>query len=336
MLSTQPQIHGDVSLQEAPLVRLPATSRATERPITNNVPIARPWWLPKEQWPFQTLSMDVNGQRIAVTDVGSGPALLFIHTGLWSFIWRDLIQLLASDFRCVCFDSPGTGLSDRVSLKKISFEAASLVATAVIERLNLGHFTLVVHDLGGPVGIAGAAEVSEHVQGIAAINSFGWKPVDFKLRLMLSLVSSSVVRELDVFTNLLPRITASSFGVGLRMDTTTRNAFRSGIGRAGLRAFHEYMREARRNNGFYQRVSEALSGPFQRLPLLTIFGQRNDPFGFQQRWKEMFPDAHQLVIPGGNHFPMCDDPRLVADTLRDWHRKHIAVESKVVAKLKKD
>ena len=331
MLCSQPQIHSDVSMHQARAVSRSTATLVTDKPITNLVCMARPSWLPKEQWPFQTLSLDVNGQSIAVTDVGSGPALLLIHTGLWSFIWRDLIQLLASDFRCVYFDSPGTGLSDRVSLKNISFEAASLVATAVIERLNLGRFTLVVHDLGGPVGIAGAAKVSEQVQGIAAINSFAWKPVDLKLRLMLSLVSSSVVRELDVFTNLLPRITASSFGVGLRMDTATRNVFRSGIGREGLRAFHEYMREASSDNGFYDRVSEALSGPFQRLPLLTIFGERNDPFGFQQRWKEMFPDARQLVIPKGNHFPMCDDPQFVADTLRDWHREHVGVESKVVS-----
>jgi pimeloyl-ACP methyl ester carboxylesterase len=52
---------------------------------------------------------------------------------------------------------------------------------------------------------------------------------------------------------------------------------------------------------------------------LTIFGERNDPFGFQARWKALFPDAQQFVIPRGNHFPMCDDPQFVAETISSWH-----------------
>jgi haloalkane dehalogenase len=44
-----------------------------------------------------------------------------------------------------------------------------------------------------------------------------------------------------------------------------------------------------------------------------VFGQHNDPLGFQPRWRERLPRARQLEIPGGNHFPMCDDPRLLAD-----------------------
>jgi len=174
------------------------------------------------------------------------------------------------------------------------------------------------------VGIAGASKFAERVRGIAAINSFAWEPADLKLRLMLSLVSSSAAREFDVLTNLVPRITASNFGVGLHLDVASRSAFRSGIGRKELRAFHQYMREARCDNGFYNKVSAALSGPFHSLPLLTIFGERNDPFRFQQRWKERFPDARQVVIPKGNHFPMCDDPEFVAETLRAWHKSHVA------------
>jgi hypothetical protein len=37
-------------------------------------------------WPFETHIMDVDGCAIAVTDVGAGPSLLFVHTGMWSFI----------------------------------------------------------------------------------------------------------------------------------------------------------------------------------------------------------------------------------------------------------
>jgi len=48
--------------------------------------------------------------------------------------------------------------------------------TAVIERLDLENLTIVVHDLGGLAGLAGAARTPERVRRIAAINTFGWRP----------------------------------------------------------------------------------------------------------------------------------------------------------------
>ena len=286
--------------------------------------MTRPAWLSKEDWPFALSSIEVEGHRIAVSDVGRGPVLLFVHTGFWSFIWRDVISLLSSDFRCICFDSPGTGLSDRVKVKSISLEGASRVVTAVIENLDLNELTLVIHDLGGPVAIAGAAEVSNRVAGIAAVNTFAWKPEDRRLRAMLTLVGILPIREMDVVTNLLPQITASSFGIGLHLDQSGRKTFKSGIGSTALRAFHKYMSDARQSDRLYKRAETALNGPFEHLPLLTIFGERNDPFGFQPRWKTLFPDARQLVIAKGHHFPMCDDPELVAETLRRWHAEEVA------------
>jgi haloalkane dehalogenase len=85
------------------------------------------------------------------------------------------------------------------------------------------------------------------------------------------------------------------------------------------------MRDARVSRGLYEQLERALAGPFRHLPLLTIFGERNDPLGFQPRWKQLFPDARQIVVADGNHFPMCDDPDLVAASIRDLHRERIAV-----------
>ena len=291
------------------------------------VSLVRPGWLDKEIWPFHASGMKVDGDTIAVTDVGSGPVLLFVHTGFWSFIWRDVIERLSPDFRCICFDSPGTGLSDRVPVHSISLENAVRTTAAVIDALDLTDFTLVLHDLGGPVGIGGAAQFAERVNGVAAVNAFAWKPTGIKLRLGLGVIGSAVVRELDVLTGLLPRITSTSFGVGSHMSPSSRNAFRSGIGREGVRAFHQYLYDARRSGGIYDKTSGALNGPLSRVPLLTIFGERNDPFRFQQHWKELYPDATQFVIPKGNHFPMCDDPEFVADKLRGWHRERVTARS---------
>lgn len=285
--------------------------------------LQRPQWLPEGVWPFSTSALPVDGSNIAITDVGQGPILLFVHTGFWSFIWRDVILRLSADFRCICFDAPGTGRSDRLPVDSISLEKAARVVTAIIKTFHLEDITLIVHDLGGPSGLAGAARVSSHIRGLCAVNAFAWRPSGALFRGMLAAAGSAPIRELSAWTGLLARLSSSAFGAGRHFDAPSRNAFYSGIGRQGMRAFHGYLHSARKSEQIYNELDLALKGPFRLLPLLTIFGERNDPLGFQPRWKQLFPDAPQIVVKNGNHYPMCDDPELVASSIREWHRDRV-------------
>ena len=163
------------------------------------------------------------------------------------------------------------------------------------------------------------------------MNAFGWKPSGAAFRAMLAVVGNGLTRELDVLTGFIPRLTSSSFGVGRHLDRSSRKAFRTGMGPRGRRAFHNYIRDARQCDNLYDQIARALAGPFSRLPLLTIFGEHNDPFGFQQRWKALFPNVRQVVVANGNHFPMCDAPDLVAGAIRSWHRECVVPTSRASA-----
>ena len=304
----------------------PAHQLSGRRGAPANVkPLARPSWLTESVWPFQTFGIEVDDTTIAFTDVGNhdAPALLFVHTGMWSFIWRDVIARLAADFRCIALDAPGTGQSAPVPAKALRLENSARAVNGLIEGLELENLTLVVHDLGGPAGLAGAARAAERVRGIAAINAFGWKPAGALFRGMLALMGSAPIREFDVITGFIPQLTATNFGVGRHFDRASRDAFRAPLSHLGRRAFHHYLNDARNCDALYAQIASALAGPFAKLPLLTIFGERNDPLGFQPRWKQIFPDAQQLVVAKGNHFPMCDDPDLVANAIRTWHGERV-------------
>ena len=287
-------------------------------------PIARPDWLPRNQWPFDTFAVECGGSRIAVTETGRGPVLLLAHVGTWSFVWRDLVARLASDFRCVFFDAPGTGLTRDAPGVAVSLEEASRAISAIVDALDLRDFTLVAHDLGGPAGIAAVGAAPHRVRGLVAMNALGWRPSGAALRFMMALVGSRAMREIDALTGFLPRITAGSFGVGRRLDQAGRDVFLAGMDARGRRSFHDYMRDARGAGLIYAAVARALAGPLADLPLLTIFGERNDPFGLQQRWKRLFPEARQEVVAGGNHFPMCDAPEFAVRVIREWHRDCVA------------
>lgn len=306
---------------------------ANRDPNARTRPLARPAWLPESVWPFQSVELERDDSVLALTDIGQGPVLLFVHVGTWSFVWRDLITRLAPEFRCICFDAPGNGRSRGGAGAAISLDNASRAVTGVIERLGLDEVTLVAHDLGGPAGLAGIARVPERIRGLVAMNAFGWKPSSAALRAMLAVVGNGLTREFDVLTGFIPRLTATSFGVGRHLDTSSRKAFRAGMGARGRRAFHGYMRDARHGDDLYDQIERALAGPLAGLPLLTIFGERNDPFGFQQQWKTLFPDLRQVVIAKGNHFPMCDAPALVAGAISAWHRDCVAPRGRASSQL---
>lgn len=135
---------------------------------------------------------------------------------------------------------------------------------------------------------------------------------------MLAVMGSTPVREIDAATGFLPRMTSSSFGVGRHWARDDRAVFRAGLDRRARRAWHAYLRDARLADDLYAELEMGLRGPLSQRPLLTIFGQRNDPLDFQAQWKALFPGAQQLTVPKGNHFPMCDDPDLVASALVEF------------------
>jgi pimeloyl-ACP methyl ester carboxylesterase len=281
----------------------------------------RPRWLPSSAWPWQTYMLSHDQGRIAVTDTGQGPPLVFVHVGSWSFVWRDVLLRLQNDFRCVTIDAPGCGLSDRLRTPPTLAQASDAV-TAVIDALRLRDLTLVAHDLGGPAGFLAAARRVDRVAALAAVNCFAWKPTGPAFRGMLALMGSAPVRELDAATDVLSRVTSTSFGVGRHWSRADRAVFRAGIDVPARRAWHAYFRDARGAGALYAEVDAALAGSLSGRPLLTIFGQFNDPLRFQPRWKALFPTARQLKVRHGNHFPMCDDPDLAARALKSFVQQH--------------
>ena len=281
------------------------------------MPLALPDWLPPAVWPFKTTQIDVDGCAIAISEVGAGPVLLF-YTGIGSFVWRDVMTRLSADFRCITLDPPGMGLSAPVARAETTLSNSARAVTAVIRALDLTEATLVIHDSGGPPALAAAGRTPDRIRGIVGINTFGWKPQGRAFRGMLALMGNPAMRRVDLATGLLALVTSTTFGVGRHLDDVSRRAYRAGLTRS-MGSFHDYLGQARFSDEIYDEVTRALTGPFRRLPLLTIFGERNDPLGFQPQWKHLFPGARQVVIPKGNHFPMCDDPDFVAETIRSWH-----------------
>jgi haloalkane dehalogenase len=189
-----------------------------------------------------------------------------------------------------------------------------------VTALDLSELTLVLHDLGGPAGLQAASAWPQRVAGLAAVNCFGWQPSGAPFRALLRVMGSAAIRESDAWTGWLPAASATRFGVGRHLSRIDRAAYRRGFGRRGRRSFHQNMASALDHD--YTRVARGLAAMADR-PILTVFGEHNDPLGFQPRWRAAGADVEQAVVPGGYHFPMCDDPDLVARAITDWHTRKV-------------
>jgi haloalkane dehalogenase len=241
---------------------------------------------------------------------------------MWSFVWRDIVTRLRRSYRVVALDFPGAGLTPG-GRDDVDLPAFVDIADAWLDHLGVDDAVFVVHDLGGVVGVNLAARRPERVLGVVAANSFAWPPHLRSLRGMLRLMGSHTAIGVLGSLRVIPLLTRTSFGVGRHLDRRNRAAFYGPyrVSRRAARNFHRAMRSAVRSPELFATAERALEGELSSRPVLTIFGERNDPFGFTEIWRSHLTRPESHVVEGGNHFPMCDAPDEVASWIDDWHRR---------------
>lgn len=116
---------------------------------------------------------EAGGTRSFVREGGEGDAVVCIH-GVPSscFLYRKVIEELAGrGLRGVAFDLPGLGLAERPQDYDYTWTGLGRFCAAAVDALGLDRFHLVVHDIGGPVGLELAAGMPERVQSLTILNT---------------------------------------------------------------------------------------------------------------------------------------------------------------------
>ena len=97
-------------------------------------------------------TIEANGEQIFFVDEGDGPAILFIHSlGTNSYLYRDQIAALSSDFRCIAPDCRGHGASSFNS--EFSMVGCTADLKAVLDHLGVEKCHIVGLSMGGPIGL---------------------------------------------------------------------------------------------------------------------------------------------------------------------------------------
>jgi pimeloyl-ACP methyl ester carboxylesterase len=112
------------------------------------------------------------GVRSFALDRGEGPPVLLVHgIPASSFLYRKVVPPLAREgFRAVAPDFPGLGLADRPPDFDYSSSGLADWLGEAVDALGVDQCHLVVHDIGGPIGIEWAVRNPDRILSLTVTN----------------------------------------------------------------------------------------------------------------------------------------------------------------------
>jgi haloalkane dehalogenase len=116
---------------------------------------------------------EAGGARSFVREQGDGEPVVLMHgVPVSSFLHRKVLPLLAErGLRGVAFDLPGLGLAEKRSDFDYSWSGLGRWTGAAIDALGIERCHLVLHDIGGPIGLEWAVRNRERVQTLTVLDT---------------------------------------------------------------------------------------------------------------------------------------------------------------------
>jgi haloalkane dehalogenase len=165
-------------------------------------------------YPFQSKWININGNNIHYIDEGEGEIILFFHPPITSsFMYRNMIPVLSSNYRCIALDFPGFGMSTAINGFQHSISSQSEIAEKFIEKLKLSQFYFVMQEVGGHAAISAIMKHPENLKGIILTDTIIFPVSQYpKLGKMLKIVNGTIFNFINSNFNLLIRISTRWFG----------------------------------------------------------------------------------------------------------------------------
>jgi pimeloyl-ACP methyl ester carboxylesterase len=272
----------------------------------------------------------VDGRRLFYREAGPGeaPAVVLLHGfPASSFMFRNLIPMLADRYHVVAPDHLGFGLSDAPPADEFgyTFDALAGLTAGLLGQLGVARYAMYVHDYGAPVGWRLALNAPDQVTAIITQNGNGyeagfvedfWKPVrkyweDQNPR------TEAPIRQALTLEAIRWQYLHGVPDQSLVSPDTWYHDFaqvsRPGNDRVQLSLFADYAT----NVPLYQRLHAYLRE--SRVPLLAVWGRNDEIFGpaGALAFADDAADAEIHLLDGG-HFLLESDLDTAADYVRGF------------------
>jgi pimeloyl-ACP methyl ester carboxylesterase len=269
------------------------------------------------QSPAPEPAVTVDGVRSPLTDLGprTSEAVVFVHGNPGSRLdWSELAAATSRFARTVAMDMPGYGHADKPADFDYTVAGYARHLAGALDQLGISRVHLVLHDFGGPWGLAWAAAHPDRVGSLTLFN-MGILP-GYRWHYMARIWRMPVVGEVVMATATRP-----VFGLLLNHGNPR------GLPKAFVdRMFADFDRDTRRAVlRLYRATSDldrltriakdALGG--LNLPVMVVWGKHDPylPVRYAERQREFFPRADVKVLDDSGHWPFADNPKAVADAV---------------------
>jgi haloalkane dehalogenase len=116
---------------------------------------------------------EAGGVRSFVREQGDGDPVVLMHgIPVSSFLYRKVLPLLAErGLQGVAFDLPGLGLAERPAGLDYTWSGLGRWTGEAIDGLGIGQCHLVLHDIGGPIGLEWALRQQDRVLSLTVLDT---------------------------------------------------------------------------------------------------------------------------------------------------------------------
>ncbi|MDT7607165.1 MAG: hypothetical protein QOG96_1668 [Pseudonocardiales bacterium] len=257
---------------------------------------------------------DVQGHQLFYREAGpaDAPTIVLLHGfPTSSFMFRELIPLLADRYHVIAPDYLGFGLSDAPAVDEFeyTFDALTELTAQLLRQIGVTRYAIYVQDYGAPVGWRLALRDPSAVSAVISQNGNGYE------------------------AGFVPEFWAPIWAYGEDADPETGDALRGALGLDAIRRqyvhgvadpsvvspdtwHHDFalvsrpgndliqlrlFRDYRNNRDLYPRLHEYLRA--SQVPLLAIWGRNDEIFGPDgaRAFAADLPDAEIELLDGG-HF----------------------------------
>ncbi|PCJ65390.1 MAG: hypothetical protein COA73_02640 [Candidatus Hydrogenedentota bacterium] len=263
---------------------------------------------------------DINIHYLESGDANDEVALMLHGWPTSAHLWRNILPIVGEKKRAIAIDLPGYGLSDKPPDTRYSFIYYEKILEGFMEEMGITKIDLVVHDLGGPVGIFWALRHPEKVRSLVLLNTLvypemSWAVKVFGLAIRLPLIRNWMASPAGMRFSL-------KFGVYNKQNITQevmkgyQDPFQTKEARTGLLKGGQGLSM----KGFHE-IAEKLSQ--YKGPIQLIYGENDrilpDVAQTMQRVKDELPQAKIIPIPNCGHFLQEDDPEAIAVMLNTFY-----------------
>ncbi len=261
----------------------------------------------------------IDNVSLHVRDDGprTAPALIMLH-GLGSSLhtWEPWAKSLATEFRVIRLDLPGSGLSEPDPGGDYTDTRSHLLIEALMDSLDVSRATLIGNSMGGRIAWSFAARSPDRVDKLVLISPDGFASPGFAYDR-----AAEVPASLSLLRYMLPTWT-------LRMSLKPAYAHPERLTDSTVTRYHDLLLAPGARNAMLQRMRQTvLTDPLPRLarivaPTLIFWGEKDAmiPVSNAADYVAAIRGARLITLPDGGHVPFEESPAASLEAVRAFLR----------------